>query len=365
LVVKNITGLNQTNSFNNPVYLEGVEFRNSTTTFNCFLSRADCPAIFENLTFADAVYLNSLLQSGNFVLLNEILEIRNNAFIDAVEAAMNLLNANVTGTICAANFAPCSNTSVLGGVNISDGTIVINAAVIQNRTVANNAIITITSPFFVTFFAVVNATVQTYQGPSFSNAPAFMDLSFHGDNVGVGFSDDTVVNYNLHVNGTFGTQFITFNSSAISHNTPIMDGFEYYVFNTTLYGPWSLNYSVNFVINRMGNQMSMEFPQEFNATAVRNSTISSRAAIPARFLPYYNTSQYFYENIVVTSDASYNGLPGIFRLNPDGTFTIFATNPTSASTTFSNSGIATTFTNGNPAGIKSNTVSWIQSFVET
>jgi hypothetical protein len=101
-----------------------------------------------------------------------------------------------------------------------------------------------------------------------------------------------------------------------------------------------------------------DFPAEFNATAIRESTIGTTRPIPTRFLPNYNSTSYLELPIIVTSSASYNGVPGVFRLAGDGYFTIYTTTQTSGSTTPANNGEKISFQPGNPAGLKSASVRW-------
>jgi hypothetical protein len=357
LFVKNITGKNTTNSNNSPLFIEDVMFQNSTVTFDCLISEADCPNFFKYISFDDAVKVNNLLEyNQSFVTINEIVQIRSTGLMEALEAAINLYNLNVTGNVCAPDFSACNTTIFLYGVTVSNGTVTVDI-IGSTDIIIDHMTVTITTSFNVTNFIFGNSTVQAYGASGYENI--LFDPQREG--VGIGFRNQSSVTHELDVNGTLAAVAFSFTSASLDTNE-LLSAFEFYTFNTTVWGPWEFNITKNFIIHVQGILVTLEFPEDFNFTAITNGTIGSLKPIPSRFRPLYNATQYLELDIVVTSDASYHGLPGVFRMNiGDGTFVIYATNPTNATTTAYTSSTMTDFIAGNPAGLKSCTVAWLIS----
>jgi hypothetical protein len=357
LFVRNITGRDFEDSYNDPMYIEGVMFQNSTTIFDCLIDEPDCPNFYKNISFETAVYVNNLLQyNQSFVKINDIVQIRSTGLMEALQAYVNIENLNATGNICAPDFSACNTSIFMNGVTISNGTITIDVLHATGM-IINQMTITVAQSFNVTEFILGNSTAQA------SNRTDYRNIIFNpsGDNVGIGFSNRSLVESTLDVNGTLAGPGFTFNIAEFQQNQ-LLSTFEYYVFNTTIWGPWATNRTWNFMIHQEGLLVTLEFPEEFNETATYNGTIGSTKPIPPRFRPNTNSDAYYETDIVVISDASYNGLPGVFRMNVgDGMFQIYATIPTNGTTTYETSSQKTNFIVGNPAGLKTCTVTWLIS----
>lgn len=358
MFVKNITGLNATNSIDDSLTINGVTFANSTMIFDCYLSPANCPLALLNVTFTDAVYVNSLLQNNQqFVKINNILSITNNFVMNAAQAALQIYYLNVSGTFCTGNISACGGSLSINGFNITNGTFNIDTLNVQTFA-ADSLIIEISQSFNLTQFILGNTTAQAV-----SSAGNYTNVLFNpnGGNVGINIEDPDDIDYLLHVNGTTAATTLTFigDESDPQPENDFMSAFEYYLLNTTFYGPWAANFSKNLVINLIGQMVFVEFP-EFNETSIRNSSIYSTRPIPTRFLmgANYSSSDFFEEEIAVVSDENVNGRPGIFRIYGDGTFLIQATLTTDLSNTTTGE-LPSGFVAGLPAGIKGTSVNWV------